>query len=281
MVDTDVSAYPNTHALLKALDYTEDKPYALSIINAEVLTLKSGKFQAKINCADPEHFNLVRPDPFTLLGDNAEEIRDGLSVLSSLVSENSQRVVNASFFVTGESFFAADSHALYEYWHGLKLPHGLILPKSFMNAVAKIRTKIVGYGFSASTFTLFYENDSWIKTQQYQEKWPDVQRIINCGHKLSTISDDFREGLALVASFHDRGLVTLSGGNITPQVNEQAQVTFACATQEGEATFRAKHLLPFLPKLTHIDFNAELDRIYVSGEKLRGVVSKVKSYDTV
>jgi hypothetical protein len=57
------------------------------------------------------------------------------------------------------------------------------------------------FGYSTNSCTFWFEDDSWVKTQLYEESWPDVDRILNVACKPEPLPKGFYEALLNIEPF--------------------------------------------------------------------------------
>lgn len=176
-------------------------------LDATKLAVTAGKFKAVIQCLDPAVMPPVSPDPNIAPAD--DRLRTGFETIGPIVKEAGTTVVEASLLLQGGTMVVCDRITMMEYWHGIDLPPGLVLPKAFINAVIAAKKKIVGFGFSAGqTVTLHFEDASWIKTQLFSEPWPESwANVLNRGDvsRCAPIPEGFFDAVAAVVPFSADG----------------------------------------------------------------------------
>ena len=209
-ITEDIQACPQAKLMQEALSKCGES-FALTQLETQ-LSIKSGKFSAKIPCIDPTLLTLPSPDePIADINDN---FRLGLEKIGVLVNENAQSIIAASILLNGRSLVSSDTAVMFEFWHGIDLPSGLSLPKAIINPIVKAGKKLSKFGFSQSSLTFYYEDQSWIKCQLFVEKWPDVGTILDRPSNQMPWPKDFWEGFAAVAPFSETGAVYFDAGSL-------------------------------------------------------------------
>ena len=125
----DFQAAPHTYGLLEALARF---PQAVSLLQVEEASLKivAAEEEVSVPCIPLAALPAIFPDPMTSQCGN--DLREALGAVS-----------------------------------GLMLPTGQIVPKAFVTALKRAKHDIVGYGHSSASFTVWFGEDAWLKTQVY------------------------------------------------------------------------------------------------------------------
>ena len=174
-IDTDITAYPNTKRLLATLSRC-DEAVQITQLDNNRLGVKSGKFSATIPCLEPGLLTFTPPDPTQ--GAFNEAVVAALKTVGMIAKENAPRMVQASVMLRANSAVATDGVTAFEAWHGLPMPT-VVLPKVFITELLKITKKPVSAGASPNTFTVYFDDESFIRTQLYVEPYPDVDKVLN------------------------------------------------------------------------------------------------------
>lgn len=234
------------------------------------LKLSSNKFKAIIPCIDPVLITLPTLDPPIVPINN--EFRTGLEKVSMLANENAQHVVTASILMNGQSIVGTDRTIVIEYWHGLNLPPGLALPKSFSVALSKIGKNLKAFGCSDNSVTIYFEDDSFIKTQLYSEQWPDINQVLNRGSNPMPIPKDLWEGIKNVETFSPDNLVHFDAGIIRSHSSDSMGASFEVVGLPKGPVYNIKYLKLIEPIAQSIDFFAGNATMFF-GDKIRGAIA--------
>lgn len=255
-IDTDIVCYPNTKRLIAVLSKCNDTTQITQLDN-ERLHIKSGKFDAYVPCIDPDLFSILPPDPAAFPID--AKLKTALEVVGKLVKENAPRMVQAAVLIRNGSCVATDGAILFEHWHGWQLPFQVIVPKLFISELAKIAKVPTHCGASQNTFTLWFEDGSFIRTQLYPEKYPDTDRVwsetkfeprdvppgfFDALDAVEALADDERPRVFFI----DRGIRTHDG--------EGVGAFFEIAGLPADVCFDIDYLRLFSPHATKVDFVA-------------------------
>lgn len=273
-IEEDIYAFPQYKLFSQALSKCEDI-YSITQLDVGRLSVKSNKFKAVIPCVDPNILVPTIPDPsMDTLNDSFRLAIEAVGVLSV---ENAQRVVEASILNTGQSVIASNGKVIFEYWHGLNLPIGLTIPKAFVKPLADTKKKIVSFGYSQSSFTIYFEDSSWLRSQLFAEQWPAIGHILDVPAKPLPVPAAFWEGLSAVAPFSEHGDIYLSPGMLRSHNTEGIGASFEVEGLPGGLIYPARQLALLRGWATAIDFNAQGSHgsrmLMAYGDKMRGVIA--------
>lgn len=267
--------HPHTLLFMEALSKC-DEGYSLTQLDNQRLSIKSGKFKATVPCLDPLLMQDAQPDPMITPITNA--FKDAVEAVGVLASENAQHVLTASVLMNGQSVISTNRVMILEYWHSLDLPPNIPLPKEFVKALVKQKKNLSGFGFSNSSCTFWYEDGSWLRTQLYSDKWPDVNSILNREANLWTIDQGFFKALESVAPFSEDGNVYSDLNLLMSHADKELGASYECSGIPKGFVYPIKQLQIMKPYVKQIDYMASgvADSSYClvfMGEKMRGVIS--------
>ena len=176
-IEEELNCIPNYELLLKALKKC-GKSLNITELDSGRLSIKGEGLRAIIPCLDPQEWPEIAPDaPLAVIDDR---IKHGFAMVAGLADENSDRVVTASLLLEANTVTATDSFSIMQFWHGIDLPPNLIIPKIFANAVIKSKYPITAFGWTFDrSITFYFEGGMWIKTQLYEDKWPEVGPLLD------------------------------------------------------------------------------------------------------
>lgn len=274
-ISEDIYCYPHTLQLLDAISKCSEN-YSLTQLDRERLSIKSGRFKAIVPCLDPLLIQEAYPDP-QIVG-ITNKFKEAVEAVGVLANENAQHVLTASVLMNGQSVISTNRVMLLEYWHGLDLPPNIPLPKEFVKALVKQKKNLIGFGFSRSSATFYFEDGCWLRTQLYADEWPDVSRILNREANLWTIDPSFFQALDAVASFSEDGNVYSRLNLLCSHADEGVGATFECNGIPAGFVYPIKQLMIMKPYVKSIDYmaNGIADSsycLYFVGEAIRGVIS--------
>lgn len=266
---------PNTFQFIHALERAKDAS-SITFENTTI-TVKTAKFKATVPCISGHDMQFIFPDPFAYV--LTDTFSKALGLAAIFTKEGAQTVAGASVMTRNGSIIGTDTTALIEVAHGNPTPDGLIIPKSFVDAVTKTMKRVVGFGYSETSFTLWYEDQSWIKTQLYIEPWPNVSGILaytETANNVREIDKEFWPGVTAVQAFSEDGRIFFDDAFICSHMDKGkgAEYKVKDLPKEKQA-YNYKNLLKLQEIATHFDFTANEKMALFFGDNLRGALSKM------
>lgn len=248
-IQEDIYACPHAEKFIQALAKCKEG-FAITQLEKSV-SIKSGKFKAVIPCIDPNLMTIPGPDaPAAIINDN---LRIGLEVVSELVNENGQEIVDASILLNGSTVVATDRKVMIEYWHGLDLPRGISIPKSVVKPLSMANKKLAKLGISQSSLTFYFEDESWIKTQLFAKTWPDIDPILSRPSQQQPFPAGFWDGIAAIDPFGD-GIAIFEAGMLRSRDKSGADASFDVPGLPAGPSFPIDQLALIKPLAKTVDF---------------------------
>ena len=224
-IDEELFACPHNQLLLTALSKSSPQ-LSMTQLSPSKLSIKSGRLQAVIPCLESSLLQSALPDRATCRLSN--NFKTGLEIVGILANENAQSVVAASILMNGHSLVATDRIMMIEYWHGCDLPPGLALPKAIVAPLTKTKKVLNGLGFSKSSATFWFEDKSWIKTQLYNEQWPDIEAMLNRECKPVPLPEYLFAAIDATSKFSPDGNLYAHSGCLASHAQEGVGASFEC-----------------------------------------------------
>lgn len=279
-ITEDIQACPHNNSMIDALSKCGQNLNITQLDNR--LSIKSDKFRAFVSCIPMNVIEKpcvgingdLQPDnPIGLIDDR---FKKALEVVSIVPEDNAHRIVGLSILMNGYSLIATDGKIIIEYWHGIDLPSNLAIPKEIIQPLLKINKKLVKFGFSQSSVTFWFEDESWIRTQLYAEAWPSISHIMNIQSDPKPFAADLFEGLAAVASFSADGMVRFTSTGISSHADINAGAFFELEGLVPSLTWSIRHLSLLKGLATVIDWNPSPGMLTFQGENCRGIIAGCK-----
>lgn len=153
-----ITANPPAHQLLAALERCKDG-YAMTETRGTV-SLTSGPL--RVNLPTVEGLVPAAPDGYAQALPTA--LFDAIALVSHIADEDAEHIQSASICIEEGLVSTTNRQIILQAYHGLNLPT-MMLPKRFVTSVLKTGKPIVGMGHSDRSFTVFFDDNSWLKTQ--------------------------------------------------------------------------------------------------------------------
>ncbi len=271
-IDEDISAYINATLLTEALAKCGHH-FSITQLDQK-LSIKADKFKALIPCLPLDLAQTPFPDPAMASLDN--RFSEALERVSVLATEGAQTVICASVLMAGASLIATNRVVMLEAWHGIDLPTGIALPKSFCVALSKCNKKLSKFGFGQSSCTFYFEDESWLKTQFFAEPWPDVRSILESRHSkcnLFEVPNDFWAGIDSISNFSIDNCVYFDKDILRSHMSDDVGASYEVTGIPKGQIFNIKQLKLIQPYVQKIDFQAQGNCLMFVGDGIRGAIA--------
>lgn len=271
-IKEDINCCPHAFTLRDALSKCGQ---SINITQLDTkLSIKSDKFRALVKCIPRENMTLREPDaPVVPIDDRLK----ASVVAVSKFTEDETRIDVASILLHNGSVVAGDRHVYLEHWHGIDLPPNLALPKAVIQPLIKNTKKLTQFGYSNNSVTFWYEDGSWLKTQLFVEKWPDVQRIFNRPSNPLPLPEGFFAALRTVEPFSESACVYFDTNALRSHPPEfDAGATYEVYGLPKGPIMNIKQLRMMEPFIKTIDFfvqNGNHKMTLFFGDNCRGVIA--------
>lgn len=274
-VQEEMPICPHTHRLINALERVSGA-VSMTALDTKQLVVKSDKFTAKVSCIGDGDLTYAWPDPPAWpLNDKFKQAAELASIFNT---EGGQTVMQASVVTRDQSIIGTNGNVVIEAWHGIPTPPGLIIPVSFVKALGKVGKPITRFGFSDASLTVFFDNDAWLKTQLYQEQYPNVDKVLAYTEtaKPVPLAKDIVEGVKAVQPFAETPQVWLGGGKVKSHKDGDYGATFEAKSATADVSLNSKHFLALVDAIMQIDYTGNDIVIPFFGENMRGAFSRYR-----
>lgn len=268
----DAKANPRAHDLLRALDKSAPT-FSITMLDDSRMAIKSDKFRAVVRCLADDLMPPVVPDaPVAWVDDR---LKDALITVGKIVSDTATTVLEASILLNGVTVLASDRVVMLEALHGIDLPKGLTLPKAFVNALGKVEKKLKTFGFTDHSVTVYFEDESFLRTQLYSEAYPQIPAdILAAGPDgMEALPAGFWDGFDKIEPFvNEKGDVYLTELGLATSLDDATATTYELDNVTDEAAFSAKALKAVRPHVHVGKFmdNKRVFQFFNEAKTLRG-----------
>lgn len=268
LIEDDIQAAPHAKTFLNALQKCTEG-YTITQLDEAKLSIKSGKFKAIVPCINPNLLPFPIPDsPATGIG---EPFRSALSIIDKIKIENGQHVHLLSFLLNGPSLIATDGKIIIEAWHGLDLPPGLPIPLTLIPSIMGNPKRLFSFGFSPSSVTFYFDDNSWVRSQLYAQPWPNVMHILERKSSPVAIPTDFYKGLETIIPFGE-GTVYFDTNLLRSHRDDGKGAVFELMGLNKGPVFTIKYLMMIKDIATKIDFYND-KMLAFTGPNIRGMIA--------
>lgn len=272
-VAEELPACPHTYRLIDALERVGGA-MSMTALDNKTVVVKSDKFRAVVSAHGDGDLTYSWPDapqwPLT------DAFKGAADLAAIFTTEGAQTVMAAAVVTRGKSIVGTNGKAIVEAWHGIDMPPGLIIPKSFITAVLKVPKPLIKFGFSQQSFTVFFEDYSWLKTQLYQEQYPNIDMVLAWTETANPmpLAKDIIEGIKAVEPFAETVEVFLGNGAVRSHHDPELGATAVAKSATVECSVNAQFMLALADVIQQIDYTGNEKVITWFGENVRGAFSQ-------
>jgi DNA polymerase III sliding clamp (beta) subunit (PCNA family) len=171
-IAVDIMAKPHAQTFIKAINACEGET-ALSLTKAGKLSIKSGKFRALVQCLPADHATtFIFPEGQIV--DLGEKFLDCIKALAPFQGIDASRPWATGIMLKSGSALATNNICLVEYWHGVKLPFPINIPRSAINELIRINLHPKKVQVTQNSISFHFDDGRWLRTQLLATNWPEV-----------------------------------------------------------------------------------------------------------
>ncbi len=277
-IEEELNCCPQLSLLQEALEQSGAR-YVITQLSPEKLLVRSEgdqEFQAYIPCLLRTGLPAVIPDALAVPID--DRLIVALRKCVPLLNPLAETVLEMSIQLNAGSCLATNRAVLVEAWHGLDLPSGLLLPKNIVVAIHKSKKHLKGFGCSKETATFYFEDDTWLRTQLFQDRWPvQVTSYLNSSdHNVRKVPPQLFDAANKVAPFSS-GHVFIKDGLISSHpfdvIQEGSSLKLPIGSEHKERYYSIDNLDFVSPFAEWWDEDARPDATYFVGKEVRGLIA--------
>lgn len=275
-VEVDFTACPHTALFLRAIDEC-GKEYQVTQLSTEKLLVRSETWQAYIPCANP--LTLSWPIPDAPRAPVDDRLTLALKKTAGVVDAKGETVVESSFQLQPFSCLATNRRVILQAWHGIDMPPGLLLPLSAAKILFKVHKAgkhLTMFGFSKETITFYFDDDTWLRSQLFQDRPVQIDEKFNCSTQERAVPQELFAAANKVAPFSATGSVFIKDGFVSSHkpgtVQQGSELKLPIQGEHAPREYFYADLRIIAPHVTSWDEISRQDATYFSGENLRGLI---------
>lgn len=276
--DEDMQVCPHTMRFADALEKTRGA-FSLTALEGS-LSVKTDRFQAFVPSIPPGDMPYMLPDAAQWpLGD---DFRRAATIAGLFTTEGATTVHGSAITTRNGSLVGTNGLVVIEAAHGIATPPGLNIPKRFVQALEKINKPLTSFGAQwdsrgePQSFTVWFNDGSWLKTQLYQEQFPNVDLVLAFTETAiaTDLPKDFYFALEAVASFSPEHRVYLGEDKISSHPTDKQGASHSVKGVVPCGSFNSKFLSALKPYIQKIDFVGNERVVSFFGNLVRGCLAK-------
>lgn len=246
------------------------------------LSVKGDKLRALVPAvANLQELPFVQPDPPIAIV--TDILKEAFKVCGAISSEAADNVVEASLLLEANTCTSIGKRkaVMLQYWHGIDLPPHMVIPKVFAQAVASQSKALTGFGFSwrgqeVGSVTFWFDGGSWIKTQCYSDRWPNISPVIDVQSFPAELPDGLFDAVEAVMKFNDDEHIVLAENMVMSHESDNTGAQYEVKGLQGGKKFDGKLLKAIAGHVKSIDLTTLPDRAFFFGGEpanpIRGVI---------
>lgn len=272
-VEEDLTACPHTTQFLDALNKC-GSDLSITQLSSHTLSVKSDKFKGLIPCLTMDSLQIAGPDACIAPADN--RVKAALLAVSALAVDGDAAVAKAAVLLQANTAIGTNGYMMIETYHGVDLPPSLLIPKASAAAIGKCAKNMVGFGYSPSSVTFYFEDESFIKTQLFAGDYPDANKVMHKENlNLWPLPTEFFKAVKTLQSFSKDGIIRFNEELLyTDDVISEAS-TYKIQGLPNGMGFNAEYLLTLEDHMHRVHFDIEGRKVYFFSDITRGVLMGV------
>lgn len=280
-IDTPMQAMPHYGSLLAAIKATTGDTVQITQVSQDKLSIKGKGFKTTVKCLT-DYSLVTRSAPDNPVGMIDSRMREGFEILRQITKKTGETVLQSAVLIRNGDMIATDRQMLGMFWHGIGFPD-VAVPADFIEAVLKVAKPMVSFGYTpGQSLTFYFDDESFIRTQLYNEAYPDVSRAIpQSWEGMTEIPADLFTGLKRIAPFIDksRRCVWLNTNELSSNGEHDDATTVAVqGVPDCSYAVDVERMLKLDGRITH--WNPHSDKTIFQGPNFRGVLCNFVTEDS-
>jgi hypothetical protein len=251
-VDETLNCCPHTQTLVAALSRCQDS-ISITELDSGKLSIKSGKFRALVPCVPVDDLPGVEPD--AQVATLTDDLKRALSAVLPLARDGLPDAFMCGVLVQAGTVVTTNRIVIIESWHGIDLPR-ILVPRPAALAVARSEKKLVGFGYSPQSVTFWFADNSFIKSQLFQDSFPKYNQVLDIECNPWPLPGGFYEAVETVLPFSEDNRLHFIDGKICSNPNTVEGTTYDVEGLSNGLIFNGELLKVIRPHAHRIAFNA-------------------------
>jgi hypothetical protein len=196
-IPLDIEALPKADKFIAAISACKEET-AISLTKTGRLSIKSGAFQALIECTTEQY-----PDT-SPIGEFVKPEGGFIHALKTLqpfigTDPNPARAWSNGILLKGKSAFATNNIILVEYWLGYEFPCAVNLPAAAVKELVRIKEEPQQLQVARNELTCHFSGNRRLQTLLLDTQWPELSGILDKPHAAKPLPPGFYNALNSVA----------------------------------------------------------------------------------
>lgn len=181
-ITEELHVAPHTETARQAL-MRAGNPFSLTTLSSGNVVVRGDAVRVEVPCVSGAIIPNSAPD--APLGQCNAALVAAMVATAKIVAARNERVITSCVLLREHSVVGTDGNTILEAHHGNGIAGQHLIPREFIDALAKVKTAPTHYGWGEGTFTLWFGPATWLRCNTYQERYPDTdvhfaQMIADC-----------------------------------------------------------------------------------------------------
>lgn len=276
-IDEAMSCAPHTKTFIAALEKCNDA-IAMTLLDSGRLSVKSGKFRAQVPCVPIG--DLQPPQPDAPVANLTDAVKAALAACIA-VAKDGEAPPACGVLLKANTAVATDRHVVIEAWHGIDLPP-VFLPRVSAAAIANSSKPLKSFGFSDTSATFFFEDDSFIKTALFENNFPDYEKFINAETSPYPLPGGFYEAIEALKPFCDQ-YVYFNDNRAMSHKEEKEATTYEIEGVPTKTAMNIAQLQLVRAYMSDVQFKVgprEMTYFFSADKMVRGCIAQIHYGET-
>ena len=270
-IDLDLDITPKAIPFVKAIEACKER-VVLSMTKAGRLSVKSGAFQAYVECIENDVFPHLQPEGerINLEGDFIPALKNILD----FIGVDASRPWATGVLIDGDKAYATNNIVIVEQQLPCHFPVRINIPSYAIKELLRVRLTPIAVQSTESSVTFHFEENRWLRSQLFSTSWPEAMyRILDIPANQVPIPEGFFEALETIQPFLSvSSSVHFKDEKVSTHEEGGEGATVAVPGLNSKAHFQFKPLLSLAGKIDTIDFSLYPKPCPFTGKGLRGAI---------
>lgn len=271
-VEEDMSACPHSGTFVDALAGVSGE-VSITQLSDLSLSIASGDFRAVVPCIPFDQIQISAPDAPVAVIDN--RLKEALLSCVRVPNEGSNLPHYAGVLIQAQTVVATNGAMLFEAFHGIDLPPGLLVPLQFVKALGKVNKNLAKFGFSPASVTFWFDDGSFLKTQRFSATFPSYAHLFD--RPLLTylpVPENFEKAINFVLKVGENNTIYFRDGYVVSSLTDETPSQYRTDGLPNNVGFDGRFVKLALANARKIAFQVEDDKptLYFVSDIVRGIL---------
>ena len=270
-IDLDWDIYPKAIPFVKAIEACKERVVLSKTKNGR-LSVKSGSFQAFVECLEEDIFPHQQPEGeyVPLQGDFIPAIKN----IVDFIGVDASRPWATGILFDGDKAYATNNIIIAEQQLPDTFPVRINVPSYAIKELLRVKLIPIAVQSTDSSVTFHFEGGRWMRSQLYSNSWPEAMyRILGAPSNQVKVPEGFFEALETIQPFLEKNnSVYFEKDALSTSQDKGDGATVEVPGLLAGASFQFKPLYSLMGKIDTIDFTQYPKPCIFKGDGLTGAI---------